>query len=84
MKWLVFSFVHKVLNFNFKNIHVSMRLHMYVCVLFVYLFSPICWGYRLEMTSGPDTEDSEVLSPRKNLEEEYLTYEAKVITGLFI
>ena len=32
------------------------------------------------MTSSSDTEDSEVLSPRKNLEEEYLTYEAKIIT----
>ncbi|XP_047162150.1 uncharacterized protein LOC124832075 [Vigna umbellata] len=35
---------------------------------------------RLEMTPNPDTEDSEGLSPRKNLEEEYLTYEAKIIT----
>ncbi|RDY14727.1 hypothetical protein CR513_00161 [Mucuna pruriens] len=35
---------------------------------------------RLEMTSSADTEDSEVLSPRRNLEEEYLTYEAKIIT----
>ncbi|ESW14685.1 hypothetical protein PHAVU_007G008700 [Phaseolus vulgaris] len=35
---------------------------------------------RLKMTSSSDTEDSEVLSPRKNLEEEYLTYEAKIIT----
>ncbi|XP_027363466.1 uncharacterized protein LOC113871008 isoform X2 [Abrus precatorius] len=35
---------------------------------------------RLEMTSSADTEDSKVLSPRRNLEEEYLTYEAKIIT----
>ncbi|TKY50625.1 hypothetical protein E2542_SST22129 [Spatholobus suberectus] len=35
---------------------------------------------RLEKTSSADTEDSEVLSPRRNLEEEYLTYEAKIIT----
>ncbi|QCE05743.1 hypothetical protein DEO72_LG9g749 [Vigna unguiculata] len=32
------------------------------------------------VTHSPDTEDSEGLSPRKNLEEEYLTYEAKIIT----
>lgn len=35
---------------------------------------------RLEMTTSADTEDSQVLSPRRNLEEEYLTYEAKIIT----
>ncbi|CAJ2631073.1 unnamed protein product [Trifolium pratense] len=35
---------------------------------------------RLEMTTGVDPEDSKVLSPRRNLEEEYLTYEAKIIT----
>ncbi|KAL5196176.1 hypothetical protein HKD37_20G057846 [Glycine soja] len=35
---------------------------------------------RLEMTPSADTEESEVLSPRRNLEEEYLTYEAKIIT----
>ncbi|XP_057424371.1 uncharacterized protein LOC130717969 isoform X2 [Lotus japonicus] len=35
---------------------------------------------RLEMSSNADTEDSKVLSPRRNLEEEYLTYEAKIIT----
>ncbi|XP_061372233.1 uncharacterized protein LOC133314734 isoform X2 [Gastrolobium bilobum] len=35
---------------------------------------------RLEMTSSADTEDSEALSPRRNLEEEYLAYEAKIIT----
>ena len=34
--------------------------------------------YRLEMTPSADTDESEVLSPRRNLEEEYLTYEAKV------
>ncbi|RZB89701.1 hypothetical protein D0Y65_028470 [Glycine soja] len=33
---------------------------------------------RLEMTPSADTDESEVLSPRRNLEEEYLTYEAKV------
>lgn len=32
------------------------------------------------LTSGVDNEDSEVLHPRKNLEEEYLDYEAKIIT----
>ena len=32
------------------------------------------------MTTSADTEDSNVLSPRRNLEEEYLTYEAKIIT----
>jgi hypothetical protein len=31
------------------------------------------------MTTRADPEDSTVLSPRRNLEEEYLTYEAKVI-----
>ncbi|XP_004497325.1 uncharacterized protein [Cicer arietinum] len=35
---------------------------------------------RLEMTASADTEDSKLLSPRRNLEEEYLTYEAKIIT----
>ncbi|KAL2323881.1 hypothetical protein Fmac_022939 [Flemingia macrophylla] len=35
---------------------------------------------RLEMTSSAHSEDSEVLSPRRNLEEEYLSYEAKIIT----
>jgi hypothetical protein len=35
---------------------------------------------RLEMTTSADPEDSTVLSPRRNLEEEYLTYEAKIIT----
>ncbi|KAG4998756.1 hypothetical protein JHK85_030195 [Glycine max] len=35
---------------------------------------------RLEMTPSADTDESEVLSPRRNLEEEYLTYEAKIIT----
>ncbi|CAJ1977736.1 unnamed protein product [Sphenostylis stenocarpa] len=35
---------------------------------------------RLEMTSSAETEDSDVLNPRRNLEEEYLTYEAKIIT----
>lgn len=38
----------------------------------------VCWGDRLEMPSGADSDDSKVLSPRRNLEEEYLTYEAKV------
>lgn len=46
--------------------------------LIVYLFSAISGRYRLEMTPSADTEESEVLSPRRNLEEEYLTYEAKV------
>ncbi|XP_050892592.1 uncharacterized protein LOC127098129 isoform X2 [Lathyrus oleraceus] len=35
---------------------------------------------RLEMTASADTEESKLLSPRRNLEEEYLTYEAKIIT----
>nr|KYP75417.1 hypothetical protein KK1_008145 [Cajanus cajan] len=35
---------------------------------------------RLEKTSSAHSEDSEVLSPRRNLEEEYLSYEAKIIT----
>ncbi|XP_058756396.1 uncharacterized protein LOC131649053 [Vicia villosa] len=35
---------------------------------------------RLEMTPSADTEESKLLSPRRNLEEEYLTYEAKIIT----
>lgn len=30
------------------------------------------------MASGVDHDDSKVLTPRKNLEEEYLDYEAKV------
>ncbi|XP_019452551.1 PREDICTED: uncharacterized protein LOC109354480 isoform X2 [Lupinus angustifolius] len=34
----------------------------------------------VEMTSSADAEDSNILSPRRNLEEEYLTYEAKIIT----
>ncbi|KAG5021213.1 hypothetical protein JHK85_017555 [Glycine max] len=33
--------------------------------------------YRLEMTPSADTDESEVLSLRRNLKEEYLTYEAK-------
>ncbi|KAH1240061.1 Phosphatidylinositol 4-phosphate 5-kinase 7 [Glycine max] len=35
---------------------------------------------RLEMTPSADTDESEVLSLRRNLKEEYLTYEAKIIT----
>ncbi|CAL0316264.1 unnamed protein product [Lupinus luteus] len=35
---------------------------------------------RLEMTPSADTDDSKALSPRRNLEEEYLMYEAKIIT----
>ncbi|CAL0320644.1 unnamed protein product [Lupinus luteus] len=35
---------------------------------------------RSEMTSGADDDDSNLLSPRRSLEEEYLTYEAKIIT----
>ncbi|KAE9589268.1 hypothetical protein Lal_00000466 [Lupinus albus] len=35
---------------------------------------------RLEMTSSADADDSNLLSPRRNLEEEYLTYESKIIT----
>ncbi|KAJ1436400.1 hypothetical protein SESBI_04434 [Sesbania bispinosa] len=35
---------------------------------------------RLETSPGADAEDSKVLSPKRNLEEEYLTYEAKIIT----
>ncbi|KAG6758419.1 hypothetical protein POTOM_038766 [Populus tomentosa] len=34
----------------------------------------------LEMASSADNEDSKELNPRKNLEEEYLDYEAKIIT----
>ncbi|KAI9387691.1 hypothetical protein POPTR_010G212900v4 [Populus trichocarpa] len=34
----------------------------------------------LEMASSSDNEDSKELNPRKNLEEEYLDYEAKIIT----
>ncbi|KAF5729556.1 hypothetical protein HS088_TW21G01723 [Tripterygium wilfordii] len=33
-----------------------------------------------EKISSGDSEDSKVLNPRKNLEEEYLAYEAKIIT----
>ncbi|XP_015877040.3 uncharacterized protein LOC107413570 [Ziziphus jujuba] len=33
-----------------------------------------------ETTSSADNEDSKLLNPRKNLEEEYLDYEAKIIT----
>jgi hypothetical protein len=42
------------------------------------------------MASSSDNEDSKELNPRKNLEEEYLDYEAKVcflavdVTDLFI
>ncbi|KAG4400113.1 hypothetical protein GLYMA_07G000600v4 [Glycine max] len=32
------------------------------------------------MTPSADTDESEVLSLRRNLKEEYLTYEAKIIT----
>ncbi|KAK4284086.1 hypothetical protein QN277_000962 [Acacia crassicarpa] len=32
-----------------------------------------------QASSNTNTEDSEALNPRKNLEEEYLTYEAKII-----
>ncbi|KAK7281363.1 hypothetical protein RIF29_09292 [Crotalaria pallida] len=35
---------------------------------------------RLETASSVDSELSKVLNPRRNLEEEYLTYEAKIIT----
>ncbi|XWS66082.1 hypothetical protein CRYUN_Cryun05aG0169900 [Craigia yunnanensis] len=35
---------------------------------------------RSEMTSSPRNEDSKELNPRKHLEEEYLDYEAKIIT----
>ncbi|XVF83435.1 hypothetical protein PTKIN_Ptkin16aG0485800 [Pterospermum kingtungense] len=35
---------------------------------------------RSEMASGPGNEDSEELNPRKHLEDEYLDYEAKIIT----
>ncbi|PIN07942.1 hypothetical protein CDL12_19492 [Handroanthus impetiginosus] len=34
----------------------------------------------LEPTSNVGTDDSQILNPRKNLEEEYLDYEAKIIT----
>ncbi|XP_057981798.1 uncharacterized protein LOC131167054 [Malania oleifera] len=34
----------------------------------------------LELEPGMDNEDSKSLNPRKNLEEEYLGYEAKIIT----
>ena len=34
------------------------------------------------MSTSADTEDSKLLSPRRNLEEEYLTYEAKVYIWL--
>ncbi|KAA8539396.1 hypothetical protein F0562_026088 [Nyssa sinensis] len=37
-------------------------------------------GEGLGMASGVESEDSTVLNPRKNLEEEYLDYEAKIIT----
>ncbi|KAI4351153.1 hypothetical protein L6164_005536 [Bauhinia variegata] len=37
-------------------------------------------SHRSETMSGADTEDSKLLSPRKHLEEEYLAYEAKIIT----
>ncbi|KAF3433802.1 hypothetical protein FNV43_RR24905 [Rhamnella rubrinervis] len=35
---------------------------------------------RSEIASSADKEDSKLLNPRKNLEEEYLDYEAKIIT----
>ncbi|XVE75265.1 hypothetical protein DITRI_Ditri12bG0081400 [Diplodiscus trichospermus] len=35
---------------------------------------------RSEMISSPSNEESEELNPRKHLEEEYLDYEAKIIT----
>lgn len=49
------------------------------CYVLIYLFPWFSRGNRLEMTTTSDTEDSQVLSPKRNLEEEYLTYEAKVI-----
>ena len=52
-----------------------MQIYM---LLIVYLFSAIYGRYRLEMTPSADTDESEVLSLRRNLKEEYLTYEAKV------
>lgn len=48
------------------------------CFFFNLVLIVFTWYNRLETASSADNEDSKLLNPRKNLEEEYLDYEAKV------
>lgn len=79
-----FFFKNKLSNCLYSHLRTNITVYFkaYACVVMYVVsiyFLNFSRGDRLEMTASADTEESKLLSPRRNLEEEYLTYEAKVI-----